>query len=82
MSKITADVEVLVPDIASAYKSRMKVADLSSKEELAIFENAKREVELAGIELKEQSGHRGSKDGTSNSGRHHAGCGKAYPGSP
>ena len=30
----------------------MKVADLSSKEELAIFENAKREVELAGIELK------------------------------
>ena len=52
MSKITADVEVLVPDIASAYKSRMKVADLSSKEELAIFENAKREVELAGIELK------------------------------
>ena len=80
MSKITADVEVLVPDIASAYKSRMKVADLSSKEELAIFENAKREVELAGIELK--SAHRGSNDGTSNSGRHHAGCGKAYPGSP
>ena len=31
MSKISADVEVLVPDIASAYKSRMKVADLSSK---------------------------------------------------
>ena len=30
----------------------MKVADLSSKEEIAIFENAKRDVELAGIELK------------------------------
>ncbi len=44
----------------------MKVADLSSKEELAIFENAKREVELAGNGIKEQSGHRGSKDGTSN----------------
>ena len=43
---------MLVPDIASAYKSRMKVADLSSKEEIAIFENAKRDVELAGIELK------------------------------
>ena len=43
---------VLVPDIASAYKSRMKVADLSSKEEIAIFENAKREVELTGIELR------------------------------
>ena len=42
---------VLVPDIASAYKSRMKVADLSSKEEIAIFENAKHEVEMAGIEL-------------------------------
>ena len=52
MSKIIADVEVLVPDIASAYKSRMKVADLSSREEIAIFENAKREIELAGIELK------------------------------
>ena len=52
VSKICADVTVLVPDIASAYKSRMKVADLSSKEEIAIFENAKRDVELAGIELK------------------------------
>ena len=30
----------------------MKVADLSSKEEIAIFENAKRDIELAGIELK------------------------------
>ena len=36
-SKISADVNVLVPDIASAYKSRMKVADLSSKEEIAIL---------------------------------------------
>ena len=51
MSKISADVEVLVPDIASAYKSRMKVADLSSKEEIAIFEKAKHDVEMAGIEL-------------------------------
>ena len=51
-SKICADVNVLVPDIASAYKSRMKVADLSSKEEIAIFENAKSDIQLAGIELK------------------------------
>ena len=43
---------VLVPDIASAYKSRMKVADLSSKEEIAIFENSKRDVEMTGIELR------------------------------
>ena len=32
MSKISADVEVLVPDIASAYKSRMKVADLRNRD--------------------------------------------------
>lgn len=43
------DVEVLVPDIASAYKSRMKVADLSSPEEIAIFDRAKQDVEEAGI---------------------------------
>ena len=38
VSTVCADVTVLVPDIASAYKSRMKVADLSSKGEIAIFE--------------------------------------------
>jgi uncharacterized 2Fe-2S/4Fe-4S cluster protein (DUF4445 family) len=52
VSKISADVTIMVPDIASAYKSRMKVADLSSKEEIAIFENAKREITLTGIELR------------------------------
>ena len=51
MSTVCADVTVLVPDIASAYKSRMKVADLSSKGEIAIFENVKSDIELAGIEL-------------------------------
>ncbi|MDO4275729.1 MAG: corrinoid activation/regeneration protein AcsV [Eubacteriales bacterium] len=51
VSTVSADVTVLVPDIASAYKSRMKVADLSSKEEIAIFENAKSEIELTGIQL-------------------------------
>jgi uncharacterized 2Fe-2S/4Fe-4S cluster protein (DUF4445 family) len=44
-------VTVLVPDIASAYKSRMKVADLSSNEEIAIFEHAKEDVREAGILL-------------------------------
>lgn len=52
VSKITGDVEVEVPDIASAYRSRMKVADLSSKEEIAIFENAKNDLETAGLALK------------------------------
>lgn len=51
-SKVEDDIEVEVPDIASAYRSRMKVADLSSPEEIAIFENAKRDVEEAGIPLK------------------------------
>jgi uncharacterized 2Fe-2S/4Fe-4S cluster protein (DUF4445 family) len=49
VSKIAGDVEVLVPDIASAYKSRMKVADLSSPEEVAIFNRAKQDVEASGI---------------------------------
>ena len=48
-SKVTGDVTVLVPDIASAYKSRMKVADLSSPEEVAIFDRAKQDVADAGI---------------------------------
>lgn len=51
-SKVIDDIEVQVPDIASAYRSRMKVADLSSPEEIAIFQNAKQDVADAGIELK------------------------------
>ena len=43
--KVVGDCTVLVPDIASAYQSRMKTADLSSPEEVAIFENAKQEME-------------------------------------
>ncbi len=43
--KVKGDCTVFVPDIASAYQSRMKTADLSSPEEVAIFENAKAEME-------------------------------------
>ena len=50
-SKVESDIEVEVPDIASAYRSRMKVADLSSPEEIAIFQKAKNDVEDAGILL-------------------------------
>lgn len=50
-STVCADVTVLVPDIASAFKSRMKVADLSSKEEIKIFEKVKDDLELTGIAL-------------------------------
>ena len=52
VSKICDDVAVLVPDIASAYKSRMKVADLSSAEEVKIFEDLKNQISEVGIELK------------------------------
>ena len=44
--------EVEVPDIASAYKSRMKVADLDSAKEIEIFERTKADVEEAGIVFK------------------------------
>src|SRR5574344_74042 len=37
-SKVRSDCTVFVPDIASAYQSRMKTADLSSPKEVAIFE--------------------------------------------
>ena len=47
--KVVSDCTVLVPDIASAYQSRMKTADLSSAEEVAIFENAKADMEAGGI---------------------------------
>ncbi len=46
-----SDVTVQVPDIASAYRSRMKTADLSSGEEIAIFENLLAGVREAGIRL-------------------------------
>ena len=52
VSKVIADVEVEVPDIASAYKSRMKVADLDSAKEIEIFERTKADVEEAGIVFK------------------------------
>lgn len=52
VSTVKGDVEVEVPDIASAYRSRMKVADLSSPSEIAIFEDTKKKITDAGLELK------------------------------
>ncbi len=49
--KIVGDCTVLVPDIASAYQSRMKTADLSSPKEIAIFENSQAELKASGIEF-------------------------------
>ncbi len=49
VSKVTSDAQVLVPDIASAYKSRMKVADLDSPREVEIFEKTRDDLAAAGI---------------------------------
>ena len=49
LAQISGDAEIEVPDIASAYRSRMKMADLSSPEEVAIFENLHRQLEEAGV---------------------------------
>ena len=48
-SKVSGDCTVLVPDIASAYKSRMKTADLSSPKEIAIFERTEARLRASGI---------------------------------
>ncbi len=53
-SKVVGDCTVLVPDIAAAYQSRMKTADLSSPQELAIFENAKTGLLDSGIHFTNQ----------------------------
>ena len=49
--RAASDLKVLVPDIASAYKSRMKIADLSGGEEIAIFRRLLAGVKEAGISL-------------------------------
>ena len=48
-SKIVGDCTVFVPDIASAYQSRMKTADLSSPKEIAIFEDCQAQLKASGI---------------------------------
>ena len=50
-AKVIGDCTVFVPDIASAYQSRMKTADLSSPKEIAIFEDCQAELKASGIEF-------------------------------
>ena len=50
-SKVRTDCTVWVPDIASAYQSRMKTADLSSPKEIAIFEDCQAQLKASGIEF-------------------------------
>lgn len=49
VATVTGDAVIEVPDIASAYRSRMKMADLSSPKEVAIFENLKNQLQEAGM---------------------------------
>lgn len=48
-SKVRSDCTVFVPDIASAYQSRMKTADLSSPKEVAIFDECQENLKRSGI---------------------------------
>jgi len=48
-SKVLSDCTVFVPDIASAYQSRMKTADLSSPKEIAIFEDCQNHLMESGV---------------------------------
>lgn len=50
-STVSGDAVIEVPDIASAYRSRMKVADLDSPEEIAIFEGLRTQMLAAGIDF-------------------------------
>ena len=50
-SKVSSDVTVMVPDIASAYQSRMKTADLSTGKEVAIFTRLEEDLKAAGVDF-------------------------------
>ena len=50
-SKVSSDVTVMVPDIASAYQSRMKTADQSTGEEVAIFTRLEEDLKAAGVDF-------------------------------
>lgn len=51
ISQVVDNATVLVPDISSAYRDRMRVADLDSKKEIEIFEKIKDGIVEAGIPL-------------------------------
>ena len=50
-SKVVGDATVFVPDIASAYQSRMKTADLSTGKEVAIFEELQANLKASGVDF-------------------------------
>jgi len=50
-SKVVGDATVFVPDIASAYQSRMKTADLSTGKAVAIFEEHLADLKASGVDF-------------------------------
>ena len=50
-SRVVGDATIFVPDIASAYQSRMKTADLSTGKEVAIFEELQENLKAAGVDF-------------------------------
>ncbi len=50
-SRVCADCTIEVPDIARAYQSRMKIADLSSYSEVKLFNDIQKGIEDAGIKF-------------------------------
>ena len=54
-SKVLGDCTVLVPDIASAYQSRMKTADLSSPQEVPNFHACQSQLKESGIHFENRS---------------------------
>ena len=51
LARISGNAEIAVPDIANAYRSRMKIADLNSPEEIAIFQRLYGQLMEAGFTL-------------------------------
>ncbi len=49
--KVLGDARVFVPDIASAYRSRMKTADLSTGKEVEIFLELQSQLRQAGVDF-------------------------------
>jgi len=51
VSNVSGDATLGVPDIASAYQSRMRVTDMSSPEEMKIFDDIQAGLQSAGLAL-------------------------------
>jgi ferredoxin len=76
---VIGDVKVMVPDIASAYKSRMKTADLSSPEEEKSSMSFRRAERAAGFIQSGQIKTFSVRMDAADTRRHHAGQRALFP---